>query len=220
MPMSSKRDTLFEHFRAVAGSTGDYRLGQLARESVNESALVSPAVRADSATATKPSLSSTLIAALPGISLASLGQTQSGGSVLSGAAKVFESGLGIVPLVGGLLGLFGGGSTKPPQLVKYAMPEKQFFTGADIGSGIARADYGQAGTLRSYGTAPSATTSTPTETTPTPSMSPGSTSGHQIHVNVQAMDAQSFLDRSNDIAQAVRYAMLNLNSINDVVNDL
>jgi len=39
-------------------------------------------------------------------------------------------------------------------------------------------------------------------------------------VNVQAMDARSFLDRSNDIALAVRDAMLNLNAINDVVNDL
>jgi hypothetical protein len=42
----------------------------------------------------------------------------------------------------------------------------------------------------------------------------------QITVNVQAMDARSFLDRSSDIAAAVREAMLNMNSINDVVNDL
>ena len=42
----------------------------------------------------------------------------------------------------------------------------------------------------------------------------------QITVNVSAMDARSFLDRSGDIALAVREAMLNLNSINDVVNDL
>ncbi len=42
----------------------------------------------------------------------------------------------------------------------------------------------------------------------------------QITVNVQAMDSQSFLDHSNEIAQAVRAAMLNSNSINDVVNNL
>jgi hypothetical protein len=42
----------------------------------------------------------------------------------------------------------------------------------------------------------------------------------QITFNVQAMDARSFMDRSGDIAAAVRDAMLNLNSINDVVNDL
>ena len=34
------------------------------------------------------------------------------------------------------------------------------------------------------------------------------------------MDSQSFLDRSNDIASAVRLAMLNLHPINDVVADL
>jgi len=34
------------------------------------------------------------------------------------------------------------------------------------------------------------------------------------------MDSQSFMDHSADIAAAVRNAMLNLNSINDVVNDL
>jgi hypothetical protein len=34
------------------------------------------------------------------------------------------------------------------------------------------------------------------------------------------MDAQSFLDNSEQIARAVRGAMLNLGSINDVVNEL
>jgi hypothetical protein len=34
------------------------------------------------------------------------------------------------------------------------------------------------------------------------------------------MDARSFLDRSGDIAAAVREAMLNSNSINDVVSEL
>jgi hypothetical protein len=42
----------------------------------------------------------------------------------------------------------------------------------------------------------------------------------QITVNVSAMDARSFMDRSGDIAAAVRDAMLNLNSINDVVSEL
>lgn len=55
-------------------------------------------------------------------------------------------------------------------------------------------------------------------TTPAPSAS--SANGAQITVNVQAMDSRSFLDRSQDIAQAVREAMLNMHSINDVVNDL
>jgi hypothetical protein len=50
---------------------------------------------------------------------------------------------------------------------------------------------------------------------PTPNRGP-----MQVTVNVQAMDSRSFLDRSGDIAAAVREAMLNMHSINDVVNDL
>ena len=42
----------------------------------------------------------------------------------------------------------------------------------------------------------------------------------QITVQVQAMDSQSFLDHSDDIAQAVRQAMLNMSSLNDVVSNL
>jgi hypothetical protein len=48
----------------------------------------------------------------------------------------------------------------------------------------------------------------------------GNAAAPQITVNVQAMDARSFMDRSNDIALAVRDAMLNMNAINDVVNEL
>jgi hypothetical protein len=44
--------------------------------------------------------------------------------------------------------------------------------------------------------------------------------GNSILVQVQAMDSQSFMDHSHDIAQAVRQAMLNLNSLNDVILDL
>jgi hypothetical protein len=42
-------------------------------------------------------------------------------------------------------------------------------------------------------------------------------SAPQITVNVNAMDSQSFMDRSTDIANAVREAMLNMHPINDVV---
>ncbi len=41
-----------------------------------------------------------------------------------------------------------------------------------------------------------------------------------ITINVQAIDSRSFLDHSDSIARAVREAMLNTHSINDVVNDL
>ncbi len=47
-----------------------------------------------------------------------------------------------------------------------------------------------------------------------------SSAAPQITVNVSAMDSQSFMDRSDDIASAVRAAMLNMHPINDVVADL
>lgn len=42
----------------------------------------------------------------------------------------------------------------------------------------------------------------------------------QITVQVQAMDSRSFLDHSDDIARAVRDAMLNMHSVNDVLAEL
>lgn len=42
----------------------------------------------------------------------------------------------------------------------------------------------------------------------------------QVTVNVNAMDSQSFMDHSNDIANAVREAMLNMHPINGVVASL
>ena len=118
---------------------------------------------------------------------------------------ILKSGLGLVPLVSGLFGLFGGGgSDAPPPLVKYALPASIQFQGAENGPGIVQADYGQEGLARSF----------------PQGQAGGPTTQSSVNVTVHAMDAQSFLDRSSDIAAAVRDAMLNLNSINDVVNDL
>jgi hypothetical protein len=140
------------------------------------------------------------------------GSTQSAGesSGLSTVFDVFKNGLGISPLIKGILGLFSGGdATTPAPLVKYALPPAVQFQAAEVGGQVMSADYGQSGTARAYGV---------------PSAQDGGasagTGASQITVNVQAMDARSFMDRSSDIALAVRDAMLNLNSINDVVNDL
>jgi hypothetical protein len=126
----------------------------------------------------------------------------SGGGVEQIALDVVKSGFGLAPLVTTLFGLFGGGGdAAPAPLVKYAMPARMNFDAGETASGLTSVDYGQGGSPRSYAAKPSA---------PAP----------QVNVTVQAMDARSFLDRSSDIAAAVREAMLNLNSINDVVNDL
>jgi hypothetical protein len=137
----------------------------------------------------------------------------------------------MVPLIVGLLGLFGGGDTPaPPALVKYAMPDPIYFEGADTGNDVSGADYDQMGMPRVYGAAPDGASAQASGLAVPGSSGSGAPSGPgpggapapapQITVNVQAMDSRSFLDHSNEIAQAVRDAMLNLNSINDVVNDL
>ena len=41
-----------------------------------------------------------------------------------------------------------------------------------------------------------------------------------VTVTVQAMDSQSFLDRSHDIAMAIRRAMLETTVLNDVIREV
>jgi len=128
-------------------------------------------------------------------------------TVESIASTVLKSGFGALSTDRRTARLFGGGGTPdPPPLVKYAMPASIDFQAAETRTGFSHVDYDQSGKPRAYGGASSG--------------APSGTSAPQITVNVQAMDARSFLDRSSDIAAAVRDAMLNLNSINDVVNDL
>jgi hypothetical protein len=140
----------------------------------------------------------------------STGATDSGGSTAGSIASTFfESGFGMAALVKGLMGLFGGGSSTPQPLEKYEMPSAIDFESAESGTSMSAADYDQTGAPRTVG-----------QTGSTSTGSGASGPSPQITVNVQAMDAQSFLDRSDDIAQAVRGAMLNMSSINDVVNEL
>lgn len=133
----------------------------------------------------------------------------SGGSTAASIASTFlESGFGMVALVKGLMGLFGGGSTPRPTLEKYEMPSSIDFSSALTSTGMSAVDYDQSGTPRALGTTTGGSGGGSSSTSPA------------ITVNVQAMDAQSFLDHSDAIAQAVRGAMLNMSSINDVVNEL
>jgi hypothetical protein len=129
----------------------------------------------------------------------------SGGAGASALSSVFKSGFGLSPLIGGIISLFGGGnSEQPAPLVKYQLPAALDIRRAQTGSGTHELDYDQAGNARAISGTGSAT----------------QTVGQQVTVNIQAMDARSFLDRSNDIAAAVRDAMLNLSSLNDVIADL
>lgn len=112
------------------------------------------------------------------------------------------SGLGLSPLFSGILKLFGGenqdASTVEP-LLKFSLPDS-----VDLQAGVYLSqggkpfgiDYGQ-------GEQPRPVTSAPA----------------QITVQVQAMDSKSFLDHSDDIARAVRQAMLETSVLSDVIRE-
>jgi len=123
---------------------------------------------------------------------------QSGHSALSAAGGVASSLLGggalglLSPLISGIASLFGGSSTPAP-LAIYTPPPPVAIN-ATLNSAAPSA-------------APSAAGST--QAAPT-----------QVTVNVNAMDSQSFMDHSDDIANAVREAMLNMHPINGVVASL
>jgi hypothetical protein len=134
----------------------------------------------------------------------------SGITVGSVASTVLKSGFGLAPLIGGLVSLFSGGDAETPApLVKYALPQAIDFQAAQSNGRVTDVDYDQTGMARTYAARAGVSAS-----------GDGSGAASQITVNVQAMDARSFMDRSSDIALAVRDAMLNLNAINDVVNEL
>jgi hypothetical protein len=125
-----------------------------------------------------------------------------GSTAATVALDVVKSAFGLAPLASALFGLFGGGGNDAPApLVKYALPASLDLQAAETASGLTAADYDQSGM-------PRAAAGTQAAALPA------------INVTVQAMDARSFLDRSSEIAAAVREAMLNLNPINDVVMDL
>jgi hypothetical protein len=115
-------------------------------------------------------------------------------------SSTLASGFGLAPLFSGLFGLFGSGSkpdTASP-LPKFSLPEAVNVEAGLTGSReFAPAGYAQDGRARALPAA-----------------------AQQIQIHVNAMDSRSFMDRSDDIAKAVKEAMLNSHSLNDVVADL
>ena len=120
------------------------------------------------------------------------------------ASAIFKNALGMVPLARAVLSLFGGGGEEePPPLVKYALPAPLRLDAASTEGTVQGMDYGQDGLPRAYAG------STAANQTPA-----------QVTVQVQAMDSRSFLDHKDDIARAVREAMLSMHPLNDVVSEL
>lgn len=122
---------------------------------------------------------------------------------VSDVAKAVRSPLnfGVSPLISGIARLFGGGKTEaPPELPVFQLPEQ---VAVDAGFSASRGEFGEV--TRGVEPAPRITRQT---------------SQPLVSINVNAMDSRSFLDHSDEIARAVRQAMLDTHSLNDVVNDL
>jgi hypothetical protein len=134
----------------------------------------------------------TLGRSLPGFSNGVLGQLSSGG----GAGSLLKSGFGLAPLALSIAKLFGAGDETAPTFEKYDLPAAQSLSVANVG-----------GPLHGL---PQAVSGAGTEVRAVP----------QVVVNVSAMDSQSFMDRSDDIARAVRSAMLHMHPLNDVVGEI
>lgn len=116
------------------------------------------------------------------------------------ASGLFGGALGFLsPVISGIASLFGSGGSAPPVLPVYTPP-------APISIG---------GILHSNPAGPQSNAGSPA-----PAQNNTQNYSPQITVQVNAMDSQSFMDRSNDIASAVREAMLNNHPINGVVTDL
>jgi hypothetical protein len=131
-------------------------------------------------------------------------QSGSGSSTLSSVGGLLDGLLGqgsiLSPILSGIMSLFGGGSSPSTVLSAFEMPSSvnvetatnQPVTG--IGQGQISGQTGRGQT--------SAALQQP------------------IQVQVSAMDSQSFLDHSSDIANAVRRALLDSHPLSDVIAEL
>jgi hypothetical protein len=129
-----------------------------------------------------------------------------GSSIESTAASFLGGSLGLFsPIVSGLLSLFGvgGSSSAPAPLPFYTPPPSVQMSDTLRTATPGTVSAGNTGVGGGSGSSANNASAAP-----------------QVTVNVSAMDSQSFMDRSGDIANAVRQAMLNLHPINDVVASL
>lgn len=140
-------------------------------------------------------------------STSAAGESDNGSSMAQTVLKTIGMVTGIGPIATGLMSLFGSsGSSEasfptlpfeppPPIAMEAGLAADRQFTGVTYGAdGTPRSTASNAG--RGSGAVP------------------------PIQINVQAMDSRSFLDHSDDIARAVREAMLHSHALNDVVSEL
>jgi hypothetical protein len=121
-----------------------------------------------------------------------------------GFGGILKGGFGLAGLGLKIAGLFGKSKAEPLTFPTFELPPSLAVEAANTNSilgGFPRFDRGQSGEARSY-------------------RSEAAAAPTQVVVNVNALDSQSFMDRSSDIARAVRDAMLHMHPINDMIGEL
>jgi hypothetical protein len=127
-----------------------------------------------------------------------------GGGGGGGLGGFLRGGFGLASLGLSIAGLFRRDRQEPEELTPFALPDSLSIEAANtrnILAGFPQIDRGQRGEIRNM--------------RPEMNASPA-----QVVVNVSAMDSQSFMDRSNDIARAVREAMIHMHPLNDVIGEM
>jgi hypothetical protein len=122
-------------------------------------------------------------------------RVESTGSSVARTVTNFFS-LGLSPLISGIVSLFGGGGgdNEPPPLVPFVAPAS-----VRVNAGVSSSSTG----VFAVDNAQNLPRAVPAVT-----------------VNVSAMDSRSFLDHSHEIAAAVRQAMLESTTLNDVIREV
>jgi len=127
-------------------------------------------------------------------------------------SKIPGVSLAISPIISGIIGLFSGHSKAPPALTPFVLP-----TSVRLDAAIGPKDQflptslGTNGLPKLNGVASANQPNVPGAQQIT---------GQQINGAAPAMDSRFFLDHSDQIAQAVKDAMLHSSSLNDVITEL
>ena len=146
----------------------------------------------------------------PPVTTSAAAEQREEGTIASTVIKTMGMVTGVGPVITGLLKLFGGSDAPgEPEFapIPYSLPEQvSVEAGLTSERSFAAIGYSAQGGPRALNTTrqPQA----PVQTAP------------QIQINVQAMDSRSFADHSDDIARAVREAMLRSHSLNDVIAEM
>jgi hypothetical protein len=190
--------------QAIPGSSGDSVTGAAAAAVQSTTPREAAGVTSDAGRLAAEMLAAIPHAGSPGDESATTPRGSTSNEDESGplarVARSLVTGLGVLSFVKGLFGSDGASSPAVSLLPRFELPpavQQDMGYSSRTGEYLSF-DHSGGGNLRVR------------ENTAAPA----------ITINVNAMDSKSFLDHSDEIARAVREAMLNSHALNDVVSEL